>query len=227
MAKRGVIYIVWGQQPRKALERSISSLSKVHPELPIKVFEVDDLKGPMSLLQKSKMSDLSPFDETLYLDADTVIFDRLDFGFEKAVQFGISCSVCENPWAKRYKLSISGDVVEYNTGVLFFTKAVKELFGRWKELSNSADSSIVYVDLDGRFCKMPHNDQASFSLAVEQLQINPFVLPLNWNYRPEFQKSFFGPVKIWHSYPEPPQLFFELAEYYRTPESIIQYHYQR
>ena len=43
---------------------------------------------------------------------------------------------------------------------------------------------------------MKLNDQAGFALAVQELGINPFVLPLNWNYRPRWEPSVYGPVKV-------------------------------
>ena len=226
MQKRGVMYCVWGERPRKVLDRSIASLKKVHPELPVEVVELEDLKGTQSLLQKARMQEMSPFEETLFLDADTVILDRLDFGFEKAVQFGLACCICENPWARRYNKSISGDTIEYNTGVLFFSRKAEALFEGWKELSAKVDSSCQFL-ANGQMTYQPHNDQASFAMAVQQTQFFPFVLPFNWNFRPQIQKSFFGPIKIWHDYDNPPLLFYELAEYYKGPSSLIQYHFQR
>jgi hypothetical protein len=225
MAKRGVIYMVWGDRPQKVLQRSITSLAKIHPELPFKVFELED-RGPVEgLLQKAAMAELSPFEETLFLDADTVVLDRLEFGFEKAVRHGLACCVCESPWARRYWQSIVGDIVEYNTGVLFFSHKAKDLFKAWQELSRSMNTAIMHI-FDGKPAVMPHNDQGSFANAVEQTQFNPFVLPLNWNYRAGLQRSFFGPIKIWHDYSDPPTMFYELADYYRDPNSIIQYHSQ-
>src|SRR5262249_10934835 len=76
----------------------------------------------------------SPFDETLFLDADTVVLDRLDFGFDQAQRFGLACSICECPWSRRYRGLPKDDGVEYNTGVLFFTRSVQALFSRWTRL---------------------------------------------------------------------------------------------
>ena len=111
MAKRGVLYMTWGNEPRtaRALRRSIESLRRWHPELPVETVTGED-RGPFEgLLQKAAMLERSPFEETLFLDADTVVLGRLDFGFEKARQFGLACCICECPWAKRYRRSIAGD----------------------------------------------------------------------------------------------------------------------
>src|SRR5262249_21975436 len=140
-------------------------------------------------LDKAKMFDLAPFDETLFLDIDTVVLDNLDFGFERAARYGLACCICEAPYARRYRKSIQGDVVEYNTGVLFFSKtdAIRALFAKWAELALTMDSSHRFMGDNGLVGEMPVADQASFAAAVHQTGFNPFVLPLNWNLRPRFQ----------------------------------------
>jgi hypothetical protein len=204
---RGILYIVWaGHDPRveESLKRSTASAKEIHPELPQKVIRLD--KG--TLLDKASMFDLSPFDETLFLDADTMLLDRVDYGFVKAQQHGVACCICECPWARRYA-PCSVDQIEYNTGVLFFNRSVKSFFDKWRELASTIDSSIPFRDGDnGSLIKeMPYNDQAGFSLAVEELKTNPFILPLNWNFRPAWHKSWFGEIKIWHDYNAVPDSF--------------------
>ena len=90
MAKRGVVYIVWGKGKSKrideGLRRSIQSVYKVHPGIGITVRELPD---GANLLDKAKMYDLSPYDQTVYLDADTEVLDKLDFGFDMADRHAI------------------------------------------------------------------------------------------------------------------------------------------
>lgn len=208
MPTRGVLYMVWGRDKDKRIQevlaRSIQSLYKHHPELKA---VVKDLPPTSDFLDKATMFELSPFDETLFLDADTVVLDTLTFGFERAAQHGLACCVCEAPYARRYTKSIQGDVVEYNTGVLFFSKtdATRRLFARWAELAPVMDSSHLFLGPNGVVGEMPVADQASFAMAVHQMGFNPFVLPLNWNLRPRFQPRIYGPVKIWHEYTPPPK----------------------
>ena len=128
----------------------------------------------------------------------------LGFGFDKAKRQGLACSICECPWARRYG-GIDGDIVEYNTGVLFFTKDAKPVFDTWQARVRDIDSSIVFHRGNG-LARMPMNDQAGFAMAVEETGFNLFVLPYNWNFRPKWHKSWYGPLKIWHDYepvPEP------------------------
>lgn len=209
---RGALYIVWpdAQNPRgprateEALERSLDSLARWHPELEIDIIRMGD---DANLLSKAEMMDLSKFDATVFLDADTVVLGRLDHGFEKAAQHGLACCICECPWARRYGGLINrGDMIEYNTGVMFFTKGAAEVFDTWKR-NVAIDSSIRFMSRNQRVETMPLNDQASFAQAIDETGFNPFVLPMNWNFRPLWHKTVFGPVKIWHDYgPIPEQL---------------------
>ena len=218
MSKRGVIYLYWGDSVENELSRSIDSLQRIHPELP---YERIKLPEGSSLLDKSTMLTRSPFETTLFLDTDTVVLDRLNYGFEKAERHGLACCINECPWARRY-CDIAGDQIEYNTGVLFLTKAAQPVFDRWKAISHSIDSSIVFRR-EGKNLVMPHNDQAGFSQAVEDTGFNPFILPLNWNYRPAWQKSFFGPIKVWHDRNDVPDDVRFWNESQSLDASIIQY----
>jgi len=221
---RGVISIYWGDESKLPIDRLKASIKKYHPELPHEIIRVDaPSDDARSLNQKAAMMDLSPFDQTLFLDLDTVVMGNLDFGFQMAERFGMALAICESPWARRYTNIFQADEVEYNTGVIFFTKKSAPVFEKWKELSEKIDSSLVGVS-DGKVFKMPANDQGPFALSIEEVGFNPFVLPLNWNFRPIWQRSFFGPIKIWHDYSNPPPFFEEMNNYYLGKDSIIQYH---
>jgi len=225
MSDRGVLYMVWGRDEKieRALARSIQSVKNVHPELPVEVRRLESSDPFKGLLQKARMFELSPFRETLFLDVDTVVLGRLDFGFAKAREFGLACCICECPWAQRHT-GVHGEIVEYNTGVLFFVDRAKPLFESWSRLAPQIDSSIIFHGPQGQIIRMPHADQGSFAVAVEETKFSPFVLPLNWNFRPKWQLSFFGPIKIWHDYEDLPPFFAEMRKYYNRPEALIEYH---
>jgi hypothetical protein len=224
-AGRGVLYIVWGHGVDQALERSIASVRQHHPELPVHVERLpDDTDKYQGLLEKARMAEVSPFEETLFLDVDTLVLDRLDFGFDRAARYGLACAICENPWARRHTgMRDVGDLVEYNTGVVFFGPKSRAVFARWRELVPTVVSSTIYME-NGQKKIQPVEDQASFCLAVEQTGFVPYVLPHNWNFRPYFHKTFFGPLKIWHSYAQFPDAFRELNEAYRDPKKILEWH---
>jgi hypothetical protein len=217
---RGVLYITWGTKSDRVLPRAMESLRAVHPELPI---HVEKLPETATLLDKARMFDLSPFEQTLYLDADSVVLGRLDFGFEQAIRYGWACSLCVNPWARRYTgLAGAGDMVEYNSGVMFFTRKAEPLFRAWQALAPKVDSSIKYLR-DGRVLVMSVNDQGSLAKAVDQTGLLPFALPPNWNFQPKWHKSFFGPIKIWHNYGDVPPIVRHWNQQQTRPGALIGY----
>jgi hypothetical protein len=217
---RGVVYLAWPGDidPEPVLKRSIASLP---PDLP---HVVHRLPEGSNLLDKPKMFDLSPFDTTLFLDADTIVCGNLDYGFDMADRHGIAVCICEAPYAKRYGgLKNAGDLREFNTGVIFWNRhqhAVDAVFARWKTLAQDLDSSIVFDSDEGRQT-MPYNDQAGFAAALDQLKFNPFVLPLNFNFRPVWQRLLFGALKIWHDYDEPPAALLEWSKKQSEPGAVI------
>jgi len=220
-AKRGVLYVVWGNNERidSALKRSIASVKQHHPELTIHVERLAE----GGKINKIRACTLAPFEQTLFLDNETVVLGKLDYGFEKAEKFGLACCINECPWARRYTdKDLSGDMIEYNSGVLFFTEKAAPVFDAWKRLFPTLDSSIIHYDHTGP-CIMPVADQGSFALAIEQTGLAPFVLPHNWNLRPRWHKSFFGPIKIWHSYKDVPADLVEWNKNQSSANSIIRY----
>ncbi len=221
-AKRGVIYMIWGnsEKAEKKMQCSIASMKQHHPELPVHI-ERFDTDGKIN---KTKMCDLTPFEETLYLDNDTVVLGRLDFGFEKARKFGFVCGINECPWARRYgDAQLSGDMIEYNSGVMFFTKKAKPIFDMWNKLFPTLDSSIIFYTKSRQVGRQPVSDQAGLALAIEKTGFLPFVLPYNWNFRPIWHKSFFGPIKVWHDYSDVPPPILKWNENQNSEKTVIQY----
>ena len=108
--------------------------------------------------------------------------------------------------------------------MLFFGESAKPVFESWARLAPQIDSSTFFISPQGQRMGMPYNDQCSFAAAIEETRFSPFVLPLNWNFRPQWQASFFGPVKVWHDYLDVPPSFAEMSRYYDQPYAVIQYH---
>lgn len=196
----GVLYLHWGDVD-SLLERSIASVKKWHPELPI---HVEKLPDNSSYIDKARMYELSPFDTTAYLDADTVLLGRIDYALDRAGKFGLACCINEAPWARRYP-SHNGDSIEYNAGVLFFDKLkFADTAKEWRACAGTIDSSCYFNTRNGRRQQVC-NDQAGLTYAIEKTGLNPHVLPLNWNFRQAWQRTFCGPIKIWHDYSDPPK----------------------
>ena len=211
---------------------SIASVKKFHPDWGVHVRELGaefegkvGMEGYRGLLEKGRMNDFSPFEETLYLDADTTVMGRLDYGFEQAGRFGLACTHCVCPWARRYaKIPQRADTVEYSTGVMFWVKEkMQRLFDEWKRVTPLLDSTIYFYK-EGKVMQAPYGDQGAFSAVVEGMGFNPFVLPGNWNFVPQRQTWFFGPLKVWHDYAEPPAAFWDLNRRYQEEGMLIDYH---
>jgi hypothetical protein len=189
--------------------------------------QIEKLSDQATLLDKSRMFELSHFEETLFLDIDTVVLGDLTFGFKKAARHGIACAINECPWARRCTgLKGDGDIIEYNTGVLFFTRAAEAVFTAWRRYAPVLDSSIKHL-YEGRIGIDPVGDQASFAKAVDETGFPLFALPLNWNFRPKWYASYFGPVRIWHDYAEVPEEVVNNNASQERADALIQFFYRR
>jgi hypothetical protein len=71
---------------------------------------------------KSRMYDLSPFDETLYLDADTIVLGRLDADSSRRSGTASPAASTSARGRDATALRERGDMIEYDTGVVFFSK---------------------------------------------------------------------------------------------------------
>jgi len=195
LPKRGILYMVWGgPEHRIQLNESVDSVRNQYPDMPICICDLDqqfpNTKPRLGI--KSWMYDISPFEETLFLDTDTKVLGDLSFGFDKAKQYGMAVAIDHACYARRWhevrKLvptEIHQDIVEYNTGVIFFNKQVKvkAVFDQWKSWEH-----------------ISWNDQPGFAVAIEKANFCPFVLPDHiWNYRVYNADRLFGPIKIWHT----------------------------
>jgi hypothetical protein len=222
MSQRGALLIAWESDSaaeRALLDRAIASLRQVHPELP---HQVATLPGGTQRLDKAGLLARSPFDTTLFLESDAVALGRLDFGFEMAERYGLACCLGDNPWRRRH-VGISGDDVEYDTGVLFFDKCAAPVLEAWARLAPLVDLPVSQV-VGGKIALAPCDDRIGFTQAVELCGMVPFVLPLNWNLRPRWQRSFFGPVKLWCTGDAVPETLLASNRYYEAPDSVVQFH---
>lgn len=197
------MWMVWGEDQDRFLQRSVESVEQTNPGIGKHIVHID---GGSSLNEKSRMADFTKFDTTLFLDADTVVFGDLTYGFEKAERFGLALCINECPWACRYKYAgrFGENSIEYNTGVMFFTAASRRVFTTWATLAGTFDSRMEW-ERDGQQFVMLENDQAAFAASIEETGYNPFVLSTNWNVRPVWQKSLFGPPVVWHDRSQPPE----------------------
>ena len=217
----GVLYIVWGSDIDKFLRRSIDSLKAQHPDLPVHVERIAD---GSTFLDRTNAYDISPFDGvTLMLDSDTVVMSKLDFGFEVARKHHLALCINECPWASRYPALRNTEIIEYNCGVVFFNRSemAKDVFTRW-HANRDIDSRVLYRK-DDQVQECAVNDQAPMAKAIWDAGISPFVLPHNWNFRPRFHTSWYGQLKIWHEYLNPPPNLFNVSKHQGPDQPLLEH----
>jgi len=225
-AKRCIVYTAWGeasinQAARSArtteflrVERCLitneESLEFVEPGAPFERILKLQFKLP-GLLAKTEVFDLLPpeYNSFALLDADTWILLDIMQGYERAEKFGMAAAPAphyslDGFWGFKAALDrfgfLSRDILQYNSGVLFFTRTPKvwEVLKKWHELCASAASNFSQ-DQPPVFL----NDQPYLTLAMELLAFNPYTLSIAYNYR-NVGELVSGKIRIWHSRTQPP-----------------------
>ena len=156
IADCGVVYIVYGKRAWYEARESIKTMRRHHPGLPVAVIGKCSIKGTKHIYseqrddggrwQKVNLDNLSPFDYTLYLDADTRIYGDLSCGFRALAEgWDIVITPSANQehdflWhlSETERLATIGKVGRYvlqlQGGLFYFQKseAVKNFFEAWR-----------------------------------------------------------------------------------------------
>jgi len=185
---RGVLYIVFGDNFIQEMKFSIESVKKHNPDMHITVFSdrdvecdlIDDVKIMKVQHMRPKIDyiNLAPYDQTLFLDTDTIINHSLDDLFGILDKYDIA--LAHDLARKRKKFfhtipeygKIPYSFSEVNTGVMAFNKneKVKNLFELWKANFYKYYSVVPW-------------DQPSFRISLWQSDISLYVLPVEYNIR--------------------------------------------
>ncbi|MDU8910140.1 hypothetical protein [Aestuariicoccus sp. MJ-SS9] len=204
--KRGVLYIAWGTKHVDVARRSAASVKKHNPDIQTAIFchAGDDTSGfdhgfvmPEGLPRpKVDLLADSPFEETLYLDNDTMI--RADLGslFDLLEKFEI-CGAHVMLWHrprhnKVWKTKIPETFPEINCGVLLYRKSDRTtaFFRDWSRAFVEAGFGI---------------DQVTFRELLWHSDIRFYVFP------PQFNKRIFEASElIWSDQPKPRILHLEI-----------------
>jgi len=171
-AERGVIYISWGEAAAYGVEMSVKSLWALDPSLPVLVvgddiaaqrfadrpgftvyrdevdpFESNWLYGFLAGRVKPRLAALSPFAQTLYVDADTVfkispafgfdLLDRWDMIVVEADERSLLTVLPENRPEVSQTIAELGtaQILYHNSGVFFWRRnaVTVRLFELWSE----------------------------------------------------------------------------------------------
>jgi len=171
----GIVYMAFGEKAAAAIKASMKSLRRVGLQIPVCVIGSTPVEGlqfiewtgesPFDAGQKNnfqfragrikpKLYALSPFDRTLYLDADTEFMDDILPGFKALGEYDVAVARENLTLKQLYNKKLAGweiNLIErdatmkelnaddktffLNSGVLFFRKsaAVEAAMGRWHD----------------------------------------------------------------------------------------------
>jgi len=219
-----------------------SAKNHIEPYLSIfdEVIEIPDhcvmSNGVESLLRaKVCLYDLSPYSETIYIDADVIWFPfkQVDELFDRltGLDFTMGCrsknNLDDDPrliWATAENLkSVFGEINVYNLSSEFIyfkkTKAVKEFFDAAQESFDNP--GVDYTRFAGT---VP--DELAFQIAMIKTGIEPHQIPFlpfywehyhkkNLNVPEIYKKDYYGySMGGNHNYPLQKQIYDNLAKFY-------------
>lgn len=203
---RGVLYIAFGERARQQAQLSIGTLRRHAPELPVAVVSDAPLDGAELIERpdadagarayKTAMYSLSPFAETLFLDADTEVLRSPEPGFrllrwvDLVLAQDVNRNFADNRWphlvaeeveATAREIGSSGQHMYFNSGVIFFRRneRVEAMMTAWHE----------------EWQRWRAHDQMALLRAIHRcpVQIAPMRAP--WNTHRRQQAAF-----VWHKH---------------------------
>ena len=151
---QGVIYVAFGNKARKEAGESIASLREFH-DLPVLVvgdraikgaqYQAFEDKGTPGRWAKVNLDNLTLWEHTLFLDADTRVHGALDIGFTLLARGYDLVMIPSEPQhnealrhlsEKERKATLNElplDTMQLNTGVMWFSKGAASLFEAWRK----------------------------------------------------------------------------------------------
>jgi hypothetical protein len=214
----GAIYIITqDHRYTKLLLTSVASLKRVMPNLPITVFSQFPIESPMfervirvepstnGFYDKTVYMRQSPYERTLFIDADTYFVDPVPELFTLLDKFDCATTHEEylnTDWFNNYpRTDIPASYPEFNTGIMAFGRSprMSKLLDDWMKLYES-----FLKDNPGK----KSNDQPFFRAAVYHSDIRMATLTREYNCKFRGQGYLNGRVKILHGHvdlalPEP------------------------
>lgn len=207
----GAIYIIT-QNPRYVglLLSSARSLKNAMPQLPITVFSefeipptelfenITRVKGSADgFYDKTLFMQQSPYERTLFIDADTYVVDPISELFLLLDRFDCAATHEEysnTDWSNCYPLpEVPESFPEFNTGILAFgrNQRVEVLFKEWAGL---------YQEFSKKFPAQRINDQPFFRRAAYRSEARIATLTREYNCKFRGQGYLNGRVKILHGH---------------------------
>jgi hypothetical protein len=199
MTNNGIVYICFENKHNKRFEKdlclkemkfSISSSQKQNPNTPITVFtdysitipdvNVVKINSPKSNRIKQDILPLSPYENTLYVDTDTMFVNSIEDIFTLGQRFDVGFCIdylrlnTEKPKSFIDYFKIPPCFPEYGGGVMFYTKS-KQTLNFLKFWKSKHQESIKHGII---------TDQQSLRVSLWQCEnLNFFTLPPEFNLR--------------------------------------------
>ena len=208
--KNGAIYIITGDPRYKGLLiNSAESLKRVMPNLGITVFSQFPIESAAfeSVVQvnssgdgfydKTRLMQQSPYDKTLFVDADTYVIESISDVFTLLNNFDCAAiheEYLSTDWWNHYpRPDIPSTFPEFNTGILAFKRspAMDCVLRDWSEL---------YREFIQQSPGKKINDQPFFRAAVYKSDVRIATLTREYNCKFRGQGYLNGRVKILHGH---------------------------
>ena len=208
----GAIYILTQNERYVNLAlQSIASVKRAMPDLPVTVFSQFPLTSPLvervipvqsthyGFYDKTRVMRESPYDRTLFIDADILVVEPFPELFALLDQFDCAATHEEyvnTDWLNGFPRSdIPSSFPEFNTGILLFKRSppMDTVLQQWEAL---------YEQHLKEKPDQPINDQPFFRVALYHSQARVATLTREYNCKFRGQGYLNGPVKILHGHVE-------------------------
>lgn len=204
---RGALYVAYGDKARAACLRSVETLREYLPDMAAAVVSDTPLAGdvqhiyhpeadPGARTQKTQMYALSPFEQTLFLDADTEVVSSPEAGFKLLQYVDVVLAQDENHrladchWRGHdvtersltmAQVGSDGDLLYYNTGVVFFRRNER--------------TAALFTAWHNEWQRWKLHDQLAFARALYTHPVRIATVRESWNTRLRGKAKF-----VWHNH---------------------------
>lgn len=210
--EKGVVYIATGEKCRQEAIRSAKSLKKHNPSLIVAIFTEASAVDPVfdhthlienpdfSTIDKMKSLWKTPFQKTIFLDADTFVTGNLLplFDLLERVDFAGTHEVARGFWYTELQDQIPDAFCELNGGMLVF-KSTPSVIKLLKDWHDTYLQTKQWLPRYGTHKWMLTNDQPSLRyLLFKHPEVKLWVLPTEYNALRHQGTYLFGEAKIVH-----------------------------
>jgi len=186
---RGVVYVAYGEAARTEARLSIASMQEHNKGIPVSVIGAEplgripwiryDLPVERNRWAKLSLDTLSPYAQTLYLDADTRArgsmmagFELLEDGWDMAMALSRNQETdwlwhCSEDDRQMTEARLRHKGVQYGAGVMFVAwgERTRALWAAWRE----------------EWGVFAGQDQGAFMRALQRVRVRLWILGGTWN----------------------------------------------